>query len=727
MANFFEFKKDAPRPAPKHAGKVRSQMASKGLTPKEIDVLMEAMGLTPQPGKMRAFLRETDWDRIVARCKTYLTIGACPPLKLKPKMHVGTMLIATACWSFSKGKGLSDAVHRIYLGKDLFAWDDKGSARFQADKGLTEEEVQAYVFAHLAHEAGHGCVSEREPEKTKAMLEEVKCKFKVKRPVKLELTEEVPTLENQESDREDDPDDSDAQADAEGDTTQVEGSLGEVEQEEVEVVGPCPFPLYNLMEDAWMEAWVRLKMSGCTLDSSVRKMTLLNAGESWKFNWLKLEIPAWSQCKAAAESPSMGGAPAEAMSIQKGLKGQAVLFSLIQTEGDVALVREGWSDQVETQADQETLDWVIDYYERLLSGMLAAQAAREEAGSPLEWGEGQNPMVGFLQEWVDRFPMDGKPQKGSQSDLEAGAALSELSEDDLKELESSLKELRDKQEGKAGGSSGEKAPGDHVFRDPTEFNLVAKDRRPVLDMKKELPLQEIKWGRVGRMAGTLKKLFKQRPKGVWRDDPGHHGELDAGRLLEFRTQETPWFVRCVPGAKGLKKVLVVMDQSGSMGSKTTLKDGTETTHTNEGVHFLAALSELARSGILEGHVVFSAIVDGEASYQTFKLPLSSETLSIVQGMHCGEGLDHSMKSNEALLREADTVFVYTDAQIGDLSIDKEGWAKRGVKPIGLYVGSREGGRYVESCETKLKAFFGRAVVRSCMEEVLEMMIAQKMM
>lgn len=169
----------------------------------------------------------------------------------------------------------------------------------------------------------------------------------------------------------------------------------------------------------------------------------------------------------------------------------------------------------------------------------------------------------------------------------------------------------------------------------------------------------------------------------------------------------PPFVRKELKAPKKRKIGVVVDCSGSMCH-----------HMAEACILLMALSMLAKRGLIEGHVIFSAIVDGDLPrWETYSLPLSKSVLEHVQGYAGGEGLEYALRGNMNLLKKADHVLVYTDGNIGDAPVRKSYLHQQGIQTWGLYVGNV---RYLD----KLMMHFDKALIRDSIEEIVDAILLQ---
>ena len=140
-------------------------------------------------------------------------------------------------------------------------------------------------------------------------------------------------------------------------------------------------------------------------------------------------------------------------------------------------------------------------------------------------------------------------------------------------------------------------------------------------------------------------------------------------------------------------------------------------HASEGRLLVAALSVLAAKGKVSGHVALSAVSGDKAIWQTFKLPMTMDQISHIQGWAGAEGLEGTLKGNLKLAREADLVLVYTDGSICDVPINKSDFHKYGIYTWGVYVGNKD-------CFDELNKYFDKALIRQSTEDLVDAMLVQ---
>jgi hypothetical protein len=172
----------------------------------------------------------------------------------------------------------------------------------------------------------------------------------------------------------------------------------------------------------------------------------------------------------------------------------------------------------------------------------------------------------------------------------------------------------------------------------------------------------------------------------------------------------PFYRRKVLKARARRKVLLVVDCSGSM----------QEFHIAEARALVAAFSELARQGLVSGHIVLSLVDEDErACWQRFKLPMCDEAIQRIDAWGEAEGLEFALSSNSKLARCADFVGVYTDGSIFDKPIEKDRLHARRIYTWGLYAGESE------AIQRDLLRYFDRALVRADAEGLIEAMLLQR--
>ena len=161
------------------------------------------------------------------------------------------------------------------------------------------------------------------------------------------------------------------------------------------------------------------------------------------------------------------------------------------------------------------------------------------------------------------------------------------------------------------------------------------------------------------------------------------------------------FIRKEDFTRGAMAIDIVVDCSGSMrGAPIAAAKA-----------LLLALSQLAAKGLVKGRAIFSS---GEG-WMACPLPMKTEKIARVKAFSGSEGIEPALTQNARKLREADAVFVFTDAQITDKAFCKHDLKTRKVEPLGLYVGS-------DSAQGKMEQYFDRHLIRPTLEDLCSAMV-----
>ncbi len=405
-----------------------------------------------------------------------------------------------------------------------------------------------------------------------------------------------------------------------------------------------PFGLWNLFEDARMEAHYRRK-------------------HEIRFEWLEFE-------RSDFEPKQVSSLPALA---------QAMLFALIQSEGEFTV------ESLEAHASAASCTVCRD--EKRGVDRSCASVATSVLGYYTEMcalGGTIGEMRPLLRRWVDEFglpPPDGGSGAGGGGDLE----LSMMLQADPAALETFDQDTKD-----LGGkeiTGGRKTPDE----------LIDLPEGGTMDLLLGTG-SSLDPGRVSAIAQHLRKLFQDRTRVTYSDDPAKR--ISARHCA---TERSPYRHRTVTGAARRRFELVV-DLSGSMRGPPI----------DEGRVLIGALSRLAREGKIEGHVIL-AVGHGRYHWQRFRLPMSLETIGKIEPFGGAEGLEYALRSNIEVLRGADFVCVYTDGCITDRPIQKDWLHQRGVHTTGLYVGD-------EGYLSELLKYFDRALIRADIEALAGAML-----
>lgn len=422
----------------------------------------------------------------------------------------------------------------------------------------------------------------------------------------------------------------------------------------------APFQTYNLFEDAYMEHRYRIEAE-------------------YRFEWLTLEDLLFSP------------------------RPESLLFALIQAEGDVKVVQTALNAWVPpalpgTKATTEDLfelalpgeaesskDKLLKWFPKVLCYFEEIIAVKESLK-----------LMPILKRWLDEF---GRTEQGANplGGMAGGGEL-EISFQLMTDEEAAEK-FDDEAEtvNPSGDSDADEGGGSRKLEADKNHQAIAAKGKVLHHTR-----TPISAARVVAAANKLRKFFEESSRVVSTRTPqkrvsARHFALDRA---PYRKKEKM--------GRGTKRVVIVVDCSGSMRGF----------HIQEGKIIVAALSQLAQLGHVEGHVILSAVNMGP-NFETFTLPMSTTTIEHIAGFAGGEGLEYAMHGNLALLREADYVFVYTDGQIGDKAIDKSGLHRYGVYTWGLYAGPDDS--YLDS----LLEYFDKALLRKDAESLIDAMLIQQ--
>lgn len=427
----------------------------------------------------------------------------------------------------------------------------------------------------------------------------------------------------------------------------------------------APFQLFNLMEDAVIEHRYR-------------------KDNSFQFKWLEYEE----------------------MMVQE--RPEALLFCIIQAEGDLTIVEDAVALELARKKDEpkqelnqfdallaelkpvtpqpgyaEYLPRVKAYYERII------QVRTSMALMPI------------IQAWVAEFgmpppPSGGKPPTpGGLQDMSISMQL--LDKDEREKFEQDTKPVTMTA---SGGSDDKESNNDDST---TLLNSTVADPNHEAIAQSADVLGErtnLDTGLIERLAKKFLPLFRATVR--------HISTMSPTKRISARHVALGRNPYRKPGiqARAKKNIFLMVDCSGSMRGL----------HIKSARELVGALSILAQKGHVEGHVVLSIISDRPA-YQTFKLPMTKEAIERIEAYGGGEGLDYSLNANVHLAKNADHVLVFTDGNISDREIRKEVLHRKGVHTWGLYVGDNE-------AMGSLMKYFDKALVRDSVEELVDAILVQ---
>lgn len=365
---------------------------------------------------------------------------------------------------------------------------------------------------------------------------------------------------------------------------------------------------------------------------------------------------------------------------------ESVFFALIQHEGDEAAVLSA------IEAEVETLN--IKPIRLDAKGLEVAQSRREAL---LKWyprvvpyyrravkAECSEDLFPLLQAWVEEF---GKQETKELSDLFIGFGL-QLKPETVEQFNEGTEVV-----------SGSPAP----KKDDKDFTSgKAMPESNVPEIKKGSVLSKkpttVPWARAEKIAATLGKAFRDVVHSVGTWEPNR--KFSARHAISGRA---PFRVKEVLG-KARQKVVFIFELSGSMRGKAV----------DEGRVLLAAVNILAQKGYIEGHVIFC----NTEAFETYRFPLGRDVIERVAATNSAEGLKLAIDANLKLVRQAERVMVYTDADIADLPMDREFLHMRSIFTWGLYAGQDQ------NAKDHLLEHFDKAIMRDNAEALADALLLQ---
>lgn len=369
---------------------------------------------------------------------------------------------------------------------------------------------------------------------------------------------------------------------------------------------------------------------------------------------------------------------------------EAVMFSLIRHEGNQAAALaeiDAWTYDA-AEAGKKDGEVKLD-----VSGRNTAPDTKSAllAWMPKVWiyyvrtikAAGSMALMPLIKAWVEEFGVVSGRDANAMCDLGIGFALQ--TDEDFQQEFDQFDET----------SESEDLPKVHQFSEDVPVSAQGKVLSP--DKGPKVHLDE-----VGAVVEQLKKFFQVKLRNVSSRMP--QKRISARHLAVGRS---PYRKTELQG-KVKQDILLVVDCSGSMNGF----------HISQGRVLVAALSELAASNSVSGHVVLSGVLNRNPIHETYKLPVSMETISRISAAYAAEGLQAAIQANIELARKADHVFVYTDGEITDRPIDKAKLHVQGIHTWGLYAGS------TDKTRASLMLYFDKAVVRRTAAELVDAMLAQ---
>jgi len=123
------------------------------------------------------------------------------------------------------------------------------------------------------------------------------------------------------------------------------------------------------------------------------------------------------------------------------------------------------------------------------------------------------------------------------------------------------------------------------------------------------------------------------------------------------------------------KLNIILDLSGSM---------------EESIHnmrlIVDVLNVMTLKGLIEANLILTGVTFNGAEYEVIPMPLPENTIERLVASFWGEGLDNTLRSNLALLKQADYNWVLTDGYIDEKPLNKEFYTREGVHMHAMYIG-----------------------------------------
>lgn len=213
---------------------------------------------------------------------------------------------------------------------------------------------------------------------------------------------------------------------------------------------------------------------------------------------------------------------------------------------------------------------------------------------------------------------------------------------------------------------------------------------------------------VSRIAQSLERALRAKEGFINTHSPSKR------IAIKGLSQDRPPYRKKVVEVARKRKLLLVVDCSGSMEGYPIATARL----------LVAALSELARSSKVEGHVVFSAVIDQLGSWDRYALPMPANLIERISAPGAAEGLNNALRGNMDIAASADHTFVFTDGFISDRSINKGALHSRGIHTIGLYTPTEGGEDIAVEVQSKLLGYFDKAIVRSNALELVGQMVKE---
>lgn len=340
------------------------------------------------------------------------------------------------------------------------------------------------------------------------------------------------------------------------------------------------------------------------------------------------------------------------------LRPESVLFYIIQSEAEDEALEDEWLAAA-MKRDETLTRRVFDYYQRIVA-------------APDSWH-----LRPLMLEWLNEFvPPEDEESSGDasgpmaeSSELELGYGLS-VSPGDKASFDAGTEVLEGP--GKSGMPK-DGPPG----KGQGELDSIRTESEGESNLLAAAPVAKLNMAEVSQLARRLEKAFWS--PSVARDSEDATPELCIENLLLADTRGRAWQEGRAKGRAVQRRIALVMDCSGSMMGGPV----------EEGRKLIAALSLLAKRGVLTGEVLLTAVVGSKSQWLRLQLPINRRDIERIHAFAAAEGIEAALRRNVTSLARCHRVFLYSDGAICDAQPDKSWLRARGVEVIGLYCGTEE--------------------------------------
>lgn len=254
---------------------------------------------------------------------------------------------------------------------------------------------------------------------------------------------------------------------------------------------------------------------------------------------------------------------------------------------------------------------------------------------------------------------------------------------------------------RSGASTGSReAVAEQAKRDEASETRFYEDKSKVFEIPHNIffakkPFRSIDYKRGESLIRLFEKFLEGGEGMVTSRNPS--GKIDMRKFLRGADD---FYVRKGDDPSGVKKISFIMDVSGSMCGAI-----------EDGVYLAYVLNELVKRRRIECD---SMIVSG-GNYHRVPMPFDNRILECVNTPGGTEGFANTMRENERELVSSNLTIFFTDGEITDEHIVKEEWHRKGVYTVGLFTGNPERG-------ASLHRWFDSVLVRNDIEAVADSLV-----